>query len=126
MTQQGPGVDAVSMYARENTCHALMTYTDRMPGEVWYGRPDVAQTYCSTSVSFIKSTFTFTPAIEGDYWFGHHYSMYRMANVFRQMIKTRQEPVPHQEILEVTAVIHAAVKSLNEKSRLVKLSEVMG
>lgn len=125
MTLQGPGVDAVSMYARENTCHALMTYTDRMPGEVWYGRPDIAQTYCSTSVSFIKSTYTFTPAIEGDYWFGHHYSMFRMAHAFLQMVRTRVEPVPHQEILEVTGVIHAAVKSLKEKSRLVQMSEVM-
>jgi len=33
--------------------------------------------------------------------------------------------VPHQEILEVTAIIHAAVKSLQEKSRLVDLAEVM-
>jgi hypothetical protein len=41
------------------------------------------------------------------------------------MVKTRREPVPHQEILEVTAVIHAGVKSMNEKSRLVELAEVM-
>ena len=42
------------------------------------------------------------------------------------MVRTRVEPVPHQEILEVTAIIHAAAKSLNEKSRLVNLEEVMG
>jgi hypothetical protein len=30
------------------------------------------------------------------------------------------------KILEVTAIIHAAAKSLNEKSRLVNLEEVMG
>ena len=44
---------------------------------------------------------------------------------FRQMVRTRVEPVPHQEILEVTAVVHAAVRSQNEKSRLVTLGEVL-
>ena len=52
--------------------------------------------------------------------------MFRMAATFRQMIQTRVEPVPHREILEVTAIIHAAAKSLTEKSRLVSLSEVLG
>ena len=49
-----------------------------------------------------------------------------MADVFLEMVRTGVEPVPHQEILEVTAIIHAAAKSLNEKSRLVNLEEVMG
>jgi len=49
-----------------------------------------------------------------------------MADVFLEMVRTKIEPVPHQEILEVTAIIHAAAKSLNEKSRLVNLEEVMG
>jgi hypothetical protein len=49
-----------------------------------------------------------------------------MADEFLEMVRTRVEPVPHQEILEVTAIIHAAAKSLNEKSRLVNLEEVMG
>jgi predicted dehydrogenase len=126
MTLAGPGVEAVSTYAREAACHALVTYSDRMPAEVWYGRPDIAQFYCSTSVHFTKQTYTYTPAIEGNYWFGHHYQMFRMANTFRQMVRTGKEPVPHPEILEVTAIIHAAAKSLKEKSRLVALAEVMG
>jgi hypothetical protein len=41
------------------------------------------------------------------------------------MVPTRVEPVLHQEILEVTAIVHAAAKLLNEKSRLVNLEEVM-
>jgi hypothetical protein len=41
------------------------------------------------------------------------------------MVRTKVEPVSHQEILEVTAIIHAAAKSLNETSRLVNLEEVM-
>jgi O-acetyl-ADP-ribose deacetylase (regulator of RNase III) len=49
----------------------------------------------------------------------------RMQRVFRQMVKTGVEPVPHEEILAVTAVIHAGVKSLSEKSRLVKIEEVL-
>lgn len=125
ITLCGAGIEAVSMYARENTCHALLTYPDRMPAEVWYGRPDVQSTYCSTTAHFTKQAFTWTPAIEGNYWLGHHYQMANLAHHFRQMIKTRVEPVPHQEILEVTAVIHAAAKSLREKSRLVELAEVM-
>jgi hypothetical protein len=48
-----------------------------------------------------------------------------MANAFRQMIRTGQEPVPHREILEVTAILHAGVKSLQEKSRLVALGEIL-
>lgn len=124
MTLCGAGVDAVSLYARENTSHALITYRDRMPAELWYGRPDIAQFYCSTSVHFTKKTYEYTPAIEGNYWLGHHYQMFRMAHTFRRMLQTGVEPVPHQEILEVTAIIHAGVKSLQEKSRLVSLSEV--
>ncbi len=126
MTLCGPGVEAVSMYAREAACHALLTWPDRMPAEVWYGRPDVTPTYCQTSAHFTKQTHEWTPAIDGNYWFGHHYQIFRMAQVFLQMVKTRVEPVPHQEILEVTAIIHAGAKSLQEKGRLVALAEVMG
>jgi predicted dehydrogenase len=126
MTLCGPGVEGVSMYARENTCHALVTYPDRMPAEIWYGRPDISQFYCQTAVHFTKQAYTYTPAIEGNYWFGHHYQMFRMAHTFRKMLQTGIEPVPHQEILEVTAMIHAAAKSLREKSRIVALSEVLG
>jgi predicted dehydrogenase len=126
VTLLGAGADAVNMYVRESACHALLTYKDRMPGEVWYGRPDIARFYCSTSVHFSKQTYEYTPAVEGNYWLGHHYQMYRMAHTFREMVRTGREPVPHQEILEVTAIIHAAARSLQEKSRLVALSEVLG
>lgn len=51
--------------------------------------------------------------------------MFRMAATFREMVKTRKEPIPHQEILEVTAMVHAGAKSRGEQSRLVKLAEVM-
>jgi predicted dehydrogenase len=124
MTLCGPGVEAVSMYARDATAHALITYKDRMPAEVWYGRPDVSQ-YCHTSVYFAKQMYQYTPAIEGDFMHGHHYEMFRMAHTFREMVRTRKEPVPHREILEVTAIIHAAAKSLKEQGRLVRLEEVL-
>ncbi len=126
MTLCGAGVKSVSMYARQNACHALLTYDDRMPAEVWYGRPDIAQFYCHTSAHFTKKTYEWTPAIAGNYWFGHHYQIFRMAQVFLKMVETGVEPVPHQEILEVTGILHAGVKSLQEKSRLVELVEVMG
>ena len=125
MTLCGAGVEAVSMYAREATCHTLLTYADRMPAEVWYGRPDVTPTYCHTSAHFTKKTHSWTPAIDDNYWFGHHYQIFRMAQVFLGMVKTRVEPVPHQEILEVTAILHAGGKSLKERGRLVALAEVM-
>jgi predicted dehydrogenase len=125
MTLLGPGVEAVSMYARENTCHALVTYKDRMPAEIWFGRPDEAVQYCHTAVYFQKKCYEYTPAIEGDFWYGHHYEMFRMAATFRQMVRTRREPILHREILEVTAIVHAAARSLREKSRLVALAEVM-
>jgi predicted dehydrogenase len=126
MTLMGPGAEAVSMYARQNACHALVTYKDRMPAEIWFGRPNESWEYCHTSVFFQKKRFEFTPSIEGDFWYGHHYEMFRMAATFREMIRTRKEPIPHEEIVEVTAIIHAAARSLKEKSRLVGLAEVMG
>ena len=125
MTLLGPGVEAVSMYARENVAHALVTYPDRMPAEIWFGRPNSTWEYCHTEVHFEKMRFEYTAGIEGDFWYGHHYEMFRMAATFREMVKTRREPIPHQEILEVTAIVHAAAKSLTEQSRLVKLTEVM-
>lgn len=124
MTLAGPGVESVSMYARENACHAILTYADRMPAEVWYGRPDVSE-YCETTAYFSRRAYRWTPGIEGNYWYGHHYQIYRMAQTFRRMVQTNVEPVPHQEILEVTAIIHAAARSLTEKSRLVSLAEVL-
>jgi predicted dehydrogenase len=125
VTLCGPGAEAVSMYAREATAHALITYKDRMPAEVWYGRPDIGGQYCHTSVHFTKQLYQYTPAIEGDFWYGHHYEMFRMAHTFREMVRTHKEPIPHREILEVTAIVHAGAKSLREKGRLVELSEVM-
>jgi predicted dehydrogenase len=125
MTLLGPGVEAVSLYARENTCHALVTYPDRMPAEIWFGRPNPKWEYCHTEVHFQKQKYEYTASIEGDFWYGHHYEMFRMAAVFREMVKSRREPIPHQEILEVTAIVHAAAKSRGEKSRLVRLDEVL-
>jgi predicted dehydrogenase len=125
VTLLGTGAEAVSLYARESICHALVTYKDRMPAEIWFGRPSEVPEYCHTTVFFRKKRFEYTPSIEGDFWYGHHYEMFRMAATFREMVRTRQEPIPHQEILEVTAIVHAAVKSLQEKSRLVELAEVM-
>jgi predicted dehydrogenase len=125
MTLLGPGIDAVSLYARENVAHGLVTYPDRMPGEIWYGRPD-CRTYNETFVYFTKQPYIFSPAIEGDFLFGHHYEMFRMAHAFRDMVRTGKEPVPHREILEVTGIIHAGAKSLKEKGRLVAMAEVLG
>lgn len=127
VTLCGPGVEAVSMYAREQAAHALITYRDRMPAGIWYGRPDLSEPfqYCHTAVHFARKHYQFTPAMEGDFWYGHHYEMFRMAHVFRDMVRTRREPIPHQEILEVTAIIHAGAKSLKERGRLVTLAEVM-
>lgn len=125
MTLMGAGVEAVSLYARGNSGHARVTFADRMPADIWYGRPNTPFIYNHTEVHFQKRKFEWSPAIEGDFWYGHHYEMFRMAATFREMVKTRREPVPHQEILEVTAMIHAGAKSRGEQSRLVKLAEVM-
>jgi predicted dehydrogenase len=122
----GAGVDAVSAYSRENTCHALLTYKDRMPAEIWYGRPDIAHDYNRTTVVFTKDRFEYTPAIEGSFAIGHHYEMFAMANTYRQMLKTGVEPIGHNEILEVTAILYAGAKSMQEKGRLVSLEEVLG
>lgn len=125
MTLMGAGVEAVSMYEYQDTCHVLITYPDRYPAHVWYGRPTERFEYNHIDVYFQKKTYRFTPSIEGNFEYGHHYEMFRMASVFRDMALTRKEPVPHQEILEVTAIIHAGARSLQEKSRLVPLAEVM-
>lgn len=126
VTLLGPKAQAVSLYAREDTCHALVTYPDRMPAEIWFGRPNDKWEYCHTGVYFQKGRFEFTPSIEGDFWYGHHYEMYRMVATFREMVRTGKEPIPHDEIQAVTDIVHAGAKSLKEKSRLVELAEVLG
>ncbi len=125
MTLMGPGVEAVSMYEYNDTCHALITWPDKYPAHAWYGRPNEKYEYSHNTVHFQKKTYMFTPSIEGNFEYGHSYEMFSMARAFREMCLTRKEPVPHQEILEVTAIVHAAAKSLKEKSRLVTLAEVM-
>lgn len=125
VTLMGAGVEAISLYARGHAGHARVTFADRMPADIWYGRPSTPFIYNHTEVHFQKRKFEYSPAIEGDFWYGHHYEMFRMAATFREMVRTRREPVPHQEILDVTAMIHAGAKSRGEQSRLVKLAEVM-
>jgi predicted dehydrogenase len=125
MTLLGAGVEAVSLYARGSSAHGLVTYPERPPAEIWYGRPDLIGNYNETSVHFAKGLYRYSPAIEGNFWYGHHYEMFNMARAFREMVRTRVEPVPHQQILEVTAMLYAGAKSLQEKSRLVPLSEVL-
>ena len=124
VTLLGPKAQAVSMYARENINHALVTYPDRQPAGIWFGQPSEVSEYCRTIIYFQKKRFEYTPSIEGDFWFGHHYEMFRMAATFREMVRTGKEPIPHDEILAVTAIVHAGAKSLTEKSRLVELTEV--
>ncbi|MFT5095062.1 MAG: putative dehydrogenase [Porticoccaceae bacterium] len=126
MSLMGAGVDAVSMYEYKDTCHAQITYKDRYPCHVWYGQPFEKFEYNRTDVYFNKKLYTFTPSIEGDFAVGHKYEMVRMAAAFRDMLHSRKEPNSHQEILEVTAIVHAGAKSLNEKSRLVQLAELLG
>lgn len=125
VTLLGAGVEAVSLYARGDAAHGLVVYPDRPPAEVWYGRPDLNGKYNETSVHFQKDVYRYSPAIEGSFRLGHHYEMFNMARAFREMVRTGVEPVPHQEILEVTAMIYAGAKSLTEKSRLVSLAEVL-
>ncbi len=126
MSLMGAGVEAVSMYEYNDTCHGFVTFPDRYPCHFWWGQPAEKFEYDRTDVYFKKKYYSYTPSIEGNFNYGYHYSMFRMANTFRHMVQTRVEPVPHQEILEVTAMIYAGAKSAQEQSRLVKLSEVMG
>jgi len=126
MSLMGAGIDAVSLYEYKDTCHAQITYADRYPCHIWYGQPFEWFEYDRTDVYFKKKLISYTPSIMGDFAYGHHYQMCHLAAGFRQMLRTGQEPNTHQEILEVTAVVHAGAKSLKEQSRLVKLSEVLG
>lgn len=126
VTLLGAGVEAVSLYAHGNAAHGLAVYADRPPATIWYGRPDLSGNYNETSVHFARGVYRYSPAIEGNFWFGHHYEMFNMARAFREMVRTRIERVPHEAILDVTAMIHAGAKSLEEKSRLVPLTEVLG
>ena len=125
MRLMGSGVNAVSLYEYKDTSHALITYPDRYPCHVWFGQPYEKFEYDRTDVYFKKKLFSYTPSIDGDYRFGYHYEMFRLAATFRAMVKTGTEPNTHQEILEVTAIVHAGAKSLKEKNRQVELAEVM-
>ena len=125
MSLMGAGVDGVSMYEYKDTCHALITYPDRYPCHVWYGQPFEKFEYNRTDVYFKKRLYTFTPSTEGNFAVGHKYEMVRMAATFRDMLHTGMEPNSHQEILEVTAIVHAAKQSLQERNRVVQLGEVL-
>jgi hypothetical protein len=46
MTLCGPGVKGVNMITHKDMCHAMVTYEDRAPAEIWYGRPDMTHRYC--------------------------------------------------------------------------------
>ena len=87
------------------TSHINKFYEDQMQNEVWSSRPDILKFYCHTSASITKKAYAWTPSIENHYWLGHHYQIFRMADVFLEMVRTRVEPVPHKEILEVTGII---------------------
>ena len=67
VTLRGAGAQAVSMVAREGSAHATITYKDRGPAEVWYGRPDISGSYNSTAVHFQKRRYECGPPIEGDF-----------------------------------------------------------
>ncbi len=68
---------------------------------------------------------TFADRMPADICYGHHYEMFRMAATFREMIKTRREPIPHQEILDVTALIPCRGQIARRAKPLVKLAVVM-
>ncbi|MFT5469800.1 MAG: putative dehydrogenase [Verrucomicrobiales bacterium] len=127
VTLLGGGVESVSLHAQGSSAHGLVVYPEAPSAEIWYGRPDLrtGNQYNETAVHFTKGLYRFTPAIEGNFWFGHHYEMFNMARAFREMIRTGVEPAPHEEIMAVTAMIYAGAKSLKEKSRLVELAEVL-
>lgn len=124
VTLLGAGAQAVNLYARENQCHATVIYPDRPPAEIWFGRPNPTWEYCHTSCFFQKKNFEFTPSISGDFWYGHHYEMFRLAATFREMVRSGKEPIPHAEIQEVTEIVHAGALSRDEKSRFVELAEI--
>ena len=126
VTLMGAGVEAVSLIEHKDMIHGMITYPDRYPCHVWFGQPYEKFEYDRTDLYFKKKLYNFTPSIEGSFDYGYHYQMFRLIATFREMVRTGKEPVPHQEILEVTAIVHAAAQSLKEKSRLVKLAEVMG
>lgn len=125
VTLMGAGAEGVSMFEFKDTCHVIITYPDRYPCHCWFGQPYEKFEYDRTDLYFKKKLYSFTPSIEGSFDYGYHYQMFRQAATFRQMLLTGVEPVPHPEILEVTAIVHAAAKSLGDRSRHVKLEEVI-
>lgn len=52
VTLLGPGAEAVSLYAKDDACHALVTYPDRQPAEIWFaGRTTSGSTATRPSTS---------------------------------------------------------------------------
>ncbi len=117
VTLAGPGIDAVSLLVREGMGFAVLRYPDRKPVQVWYGRPDIGARYSVSTAYFTRGTYEWTSAIEGNWAPGHHYEMFRMAATFREMVRTGKEPVPHPEILTVTAAVRAGLRSAAQDGR---------
>ena len=93
MTLLGPGVEAVGLNTRKHLSRPHRV-SRAMPAQIWFGRPNPTPEYCHTAIYFAKKRYEYTPSIEGDFRYGHHYEMFRMAATFRQMVRDRQKPIP--------------------------------
>jgi Oxidoreductase family, NAD-binding Rossmann fold len=119
----GVGFEAVSLVRYQGTGLLTLTYKDRPPATVWMGGENRG------TARFAKRTESFPLfglASAGDPWHARYAKVVAgLAVSIRTMIRTRQAPFSSQELLEVVAATHAAVKSGNDKGRLVMLQEVL-
>ena len=125
MTLMGAGVEAVSMYARAGRLprpgHLRGSHARPKSGTAGRTRLASTTTPPCTSRRSATSTRRRSKGISGTA------TTTRCSAWPRHSVRwcgRGKEPIPHQEILEVTAIVHAAAKSLKEKSRLVDVKEV--
>jgi hypothetical protein len=119
----GVGFAGASLVRHQGTGLLTVTYKDRPPATVWMGGDNRGTAY------FTKRTEVFPlfglAGAKEEWHARYSQTIAHLARTIRDMIRTKRQPFPSRELLEVVAASHAALKSAREKGRGVALTEVL-
>jgi hypothetical protein len=119
----GVGFAGASLVRHQGAGLLTLTYKDRPPATVWMGGENRGTAY------FTKRSESFPlfglAGAKVEWHARYSQTIAHLARTIRDMIRTKRQPFSSQELLEVVAATHAALKSVREKGRVVALTEVL-
>jgi len=119
----GVGIHAVSQVRHAGSGLLTVTYKDRSPATIWMGGENRSTAHFANRTATVP-LFGLDDGKEP--WHARYAkTIAHFARAIREMIVMKRSPIAAQELLEVVAATHAAIRSGREKSRLVALSEVL-